>query len=231
MKIKTAHQKEIMYRRFAPSDGPDFYSTPAWATLALLELEEFEGNISEPACGDGVMSEMLKTTGLPVLSSDLHYRGYVGSFISDFLTSSQRADNIVTNPPFNLAEKFVVQAIKLSKNKVCMFLRLAFLESSGRAKRLYSNSKTRPSRVYVFSERVTFDPEGRGKDTSGTMAFAWFVWDKTESYGYNAPTTTLHWIEPGTRSRCMIKALNLTNRKKFRIKRKKSEFFPVKTLK
>lgn len=39
--------------RKAAKGGLDFYRTPAIATEKLLEVECFEGDIWEPACGDG----------------------------------------------------------------------------------------------------------------------------------------------------------------------------------
>src|SRR5690349_25024531 len=85
-------------KRFADLDGPDFFPTPAWATHALLESERFEHEIWECACGNGAMSRVLHTMGLPVLNSDLYERGY-GESGHDFLTSARCAENIVTNPP------------------------------------------------------------------------------------------------------------------------------------
>jgi hypothetical protein len=38
-------------KRFADLDGPDFFPTPRWATLALIENEKFNGGIRECACG------------------------------------------------------------------------------------------------------------------------------------------------------------------------------------
>ena len=43
-------------KRFADLSGPDFFPTPRWATHALIDNEEFEGDIWECACGDGAMS-------------------------------------------------------------------------------------------------------------------------------------------------------------------------------
>lgn len=85
------------HRRTAES-GPDFYSTPSWGTRALLGRESFLGSISEPCCGSGEMSEVLKETGLPVRSSDLYDRGYGYPGI-DFLDATSKVDNIITNPP------------------------------------------------------------------------------------------------------------------------------------
>ena len=57
-------------KRFADLDGPDFYPTPPWATLALIDNERFEGRIWEPACGDGTMARVLQGSGQPVDASD-----------------------------------------------------------------------------------------------------------------------------------------------------------------
>ena len=54
----------------------DFYPTPKWATEQLLKYEKFDGDIWEPACGDGAISEVLKEHGYTVTSSDIIDRGY-----------------------------------------------------------------------------------------------------------------------------------------------------------
>ena len=176
-------------KRFADIDGPDFYPTPAWATHALLDNEKFSGDIWECACGDGSMSEVLMTTGNKVWSSDLFDRGYGESGV-DFLTSQIRSDNIITNPPYNAAKKFVEAGIPLVKNKFALLLRLAFLEGADRARTIFSDCP--PSRVWVFSERITFYPAGAERKGSGTTAYAWFVWDKNAS-----DRTELKWLAPG----------------------------------
>ena len=176
-------------KRHADIDGPDFYPTPAWATHALIDNERFEGNIWECACGDGEMSRVLAQTGNPVKSSDLYNRGF-GECGHDFLTTSRQADNIITNPPFNSAEGFVNTALQQANCKVALLLRLAFLESAHRAETIFRVSP--PSRVWVFSERITFYPSGVIKAGSGTTAYAWFVWDKMHS-----GPTELAWLKPG----------------------------------
>jgi hypothetical protein len=103
-------------KRFADLDGPDFFSTPRWATYALIDSEKFSGDIWECACGDGTMSKVLEETGCAVLSSDLYDRGY-GEVGLDFLTSNRYADNIVTNPPYNCAEGFVASGVKHARRK------------------------------------------------------------------------------------------------------------------
>ncbi|MDR7058590.1 MULTISPECIES: hypothetical protein [unclassified Sphingopyxis] len=176
-------------KRFADLDGPDFFPTPAWATHALIDNEDFRGDIWEPACGDGAMSRVLETTGNKVISSDLHDRGY-GEADHDFLDSWRRAPNIVTNPPYNAAEGFVRAGVDRSSAKFAMLLRLAFLEGANRQRTIFTDAP--PSRVWVFSERITFYPAGAVQKGTGTTAYAWFVWDKEASGG-----TELKWLKPG----------------------------------
>jgi hypothetical protein len=180
-------------KRFADLSGPDFFPTPRWATFALIENEKFSGEIWESACGDGTMSRVLEETGQPVRNSDLYDRGF-GLAGVDFLTARSTADNIVTNPPYNCAEGFVASGVKLATRKFALLLRLAFLEGANRANTIFAI--TPPSRVWVFSERITFYPSGVEPKGSGTTAYAWFVWDK-EAPGQ----TELKWFKPGYKAK------------------------------
>ena len=149
----------------------DFYPTPEKSTLALLDREPFYGDIWEPACGDGAISELLKNRGYNVYSTDLVDRGY-GDDHFDFMNSWQKHDNIVTNPPFNIGTKFTIHALALAKHKVAVFQKLTFLEGKERRDKLFSYNMLK--KVYVFSERQSF----RGYN-GGMIAFAWFVFDKS----------------------------------------------------
>ncbi|GHD58344.1 hypothetical protein GCM10017083_41170 [Thalassobaculum fulvum] len=176
-------------KRFADLNGPDFFPTPRWATFALIDNESFKGDIWESACGDGAMSDVLAETGRSVRSSDLYDRGF-GDIGHDFLTTRRAADNIVTNPPYNAAEGFVAKGVQQARQKFALLLRLAFLEGANRANTIFS--RVPPSRVWVFSERITFYPAGAEVKGSGTTAYAWFVWDKNAQSG-----TELRWFKPG----------------------------------
>jgi len=180
-------------KRFADLDGPDFFPTPAWATHALLENEHVEGEVWECACGDGAMSRVLESRALPVISSDLYERGY-GESGRDFLTATRTAENIITNPPYNAAEAFVRVGLQRSRRKLALLLRLAFLEGTNRSRTIFA--RTPPTRVWVFSERITFYPSGAEVKGSGTTAYAWFVWEKDGPSG-----TELKWLQPGYKAR------------------------------
>jgi hypothetical protein len=156
----------------------DFYPTWPAATRALLSVESFSGPIWEPACGDGAMSKVLEAAGYEVISTDLINRGY-GEGGRDFLLEwSPLAPNIVTNPPFRWAVEFVDRALMLTKGKVALFLRLAFLEGQDRGRWFPA---TPLARIWIMSRRVPIQ-RGRmanpGKEEGGgVIAFAWFVWD------------------------------------------------------
>jgi len=193
MRIGGAAYAQAQRDDSANRETHDFYPTWPAATEALLSVERFEGPIWEPACGDGAMSRVLEAAGHEVISTDLIDRGY-GEGGRDFLMEwAPRAPNIVTNPPFRWAIEFTDRALQLTRpqawlvggipsdhdqctRKVCLFLRLAFLEGVERGQWF----KTTPlARVWVMSRRVPIQ-RGRMADESesgGMMAFAWFVWE------------------------------------------------------
>jgi hypothetical protein len=187
-------------KRFADLDGPDFFPTPRWATFALIDNEIFEGDIWECACGDGTMSRVIEETGHSVYSSDLYDRGY-GDAGVDFLECTRSVSNIVTNPPYNCAEGFVTHGLRQARGKLALLLRLAFLEGANRANTIFAI--TPPTRVWVFSERITFYPKGAEVRGSGTTAYAWFVWDKAVA----SRSTELRWFKPGYKARFRRKTL------------------------
>ena len=168
----------------------DFYRTPPQCAHDLLDRESISGGIWEPACGDGAISSVLESRGHRVLSTDLVDRGY-GEPRRDFLLEQDLlAPNIITNPPFKLADQFILHSLALGAQKVCMFLRLAFLEGRARHTKLFMPHP--PARVHVYSGRQTLwmgGHERANEPRGGAIAFAWFVWDAAHS---GAPE--LRWI-------------------------------------
>jgi hypothetical protein len=188
-------------KRFADLQGPDYFPTPEWATHALIDNELLAGEIWEPACGDGAMSRVLETTGCPVVSTDLFDRGF-GEAGVDFLKAGRMSDNIVTNPPYNSAEAFVRAGLEQSRYKVALLLRLAFVEGANRQRTIFA--KMPPTRIWVFSERITFYPAGAVQAGSGTTAYAWFVWDKEE-----IGKTEMKWLPLGYKARYSSKVADV----------------------
>lgn len=114
----------------------DFYATDPLAVELLLQEEKFSHKIWECACGAGHISRVLEQHGYEVLSTDLYDRGF-GEAGVDFLDSNKKFDgDIVSNPPYSEAEKFVRKALDTvpAGGKVAMLLRLLFLEGQKKEK-------------------------------------------------------------------------------------------------
>ena len=177
----TSHA--VMSQRVEAPDSPDDFPTPPWATRALLE-HVIGGKVAvsgmtclEPACGAGHMSEVLTQYFDQVHSTDIHDYGYADK--KDFFAYSNNAgqfDWLITNPPFRLAEDFVLKGLKIARVGVAILARTVFLESSGRYRAIFLDNP--PAKFAQFVERV---PMVRGRlDKSATTAtgYCWLVWDK-----------------------------------------------------
>lgn len=112
----------------------DFYATDPVAIEKLMQIEELNHRIWEPACGQGHLAKPLVREGYDVKSTDLIYRGY-GEGGVDFLQQREKWEgDIITNPPYNLSHRFVEHALQIIPDgcKACFFLKLTFLEGQGR---------------------------------------------------------------------------------------------------
>lgn len=178
-------------RRLVDFDGADFYPSPPWSVKALLQQEHFMGNILEPCCGDGAISKVFEEFGYSVESFDKFDRGF--GEIKDAFELEDHYSNIVTNPPFAIAEELIHHFMDKFNHKMCMLLRTSFLESGGRYERLF-NIKP-PTRVHIFAERLSMYPAGqKGVKGGGTTSYAWFVWDNDMGCD---DMPTIMWIPPG----------------------------------
>lgn len=188
MAYKAKHLRD---RRTQAIGTDDFYSTPEIFTEWLLENEEFEEEIHEPCCGDGRMVKVLKAEGYHVIASDIKDYGYRPMRIRSVFDWPVMA-NVVTNPPYSIAEDIIDHCLNITGYKVCMLLRLNFLESAGRYHRFWK--KRPPARIYVVSQRTSMMPaimraNGRMRATN-SISYAWFVWEK------GMHRTELRWLRP-----------------------------------
>jgi hypothetical protein len=167
----------------------DYYATDPVAAEWLLKLVRLSNSIWEPACGEGHLSKVLEQKH-KVVSTDLINRGY-GEGGIDFLAIDNLSfeGDIVTNPPYKYAQEFVEKALHIipDGNKVCMFLKLQFMEGKARKQLFLSNP---PHTIYVSSSRLLCAKNGDFKNTDGSaVAYAWFVWVK----GFKG-NTTIEWF-------------------------------------
>ncbi len=78
----------------------EFYPTPPEAVRALLSVEQFDGSIWEPACGDGAISKVLQAANHEVISTDLVDRGFGRGGVNFLKTDKPLGKHIITNPPY-----------------------------------------------------------------------------------------------------------------------------------
>ena len=157
----------------------DYYATPSEMAEYLLKLEPHLNNVWECACGEGHLAKVFEQHNILAKATDIVDRGY--GEVTDFFTVSDYNGDIVTNPPYNKAQEFVEHALKITHtgNKICMFLKLTFLEGKKR-KKLFDrlNLKT----VYISTSRVNCACNGKfNSSQSSAVAYAWFIFEN----GYN----------------------------------------------
>jgi hypothetical protein len=154
----------------------DFYPTTEWEpTAALVEAEAsaLDGlRIWEPACGAGDMARELLARGVRLdWSTDLVDRGF-GEGGVDFLAAPapEGCDGIISNPPFNIADRFIERAIGDHGFTYVALLLKATYWNAGR--RIGLHRRFPPTAYLPLGFRVDFTGEGQPP-----MDLFWFIWD------------------------------------------------------
>ena len=190
----------MMAKRTEETDSLDFFPTPLWATRALIEKVIGAGNVSgleclEPACGMGHMVRPLSEYFRAVDAFDIHPYGC--GMVIDFLDiderESRRWDWIITNPPFNLAEQFIIKARTMCRHGVAMLVRTQFLETVGRYNRLFKSDP--PNITAIFVERVPMLKGRVSKTATTATSYCWLIWNGTKTTFRIAPPR-IEWIPP-----------------------------------
>lgn len=147
----------------------DFYPTPPEVTVALLNYLNMPHHsiVWECACGTGDMARVIKEAGYETISSDIANTGY-GIPGADFLTYEPgEFDWIITNPPFSIAEKFILRA--WDSGKPFAFLLKAQFWNAARRIPLFEDCP--PSHVLPLTWRPDFTGAG-----GALMDMTWVVW-------------------------------------------------------
>ncbi len=162
----------------------DFYATPPKAVYDILNIEKFDKNIWEPACGMNHIVNILEEKGYNVRRSDINNMVSTDDKFEqiDFLRCMKRwHGDIVTNPPFSLAVDFVNKSLELIDDgkKVAMFLKLQFLEGKKRYNNLFSEHP--PKIIYVAVNRYGCTKDGvfnADGNFGSAICYCWFIWEK-----------------------------------------------------
>lgn len=159
----------------------EFYPTPPEATRALLAAHCFEGDVWEPACGQGHISKVLVEGGYSVVSTDLVNHGY-GTPERDFLAETKPlARNIITNPPYGrgLADAFCKHALQLTQQTGGSVAMLVAVQSLCHPTRTPFFHQHPPTVIYALDE-CTCWPNGVPVSRDRAIAkqrYCWLVWE------------------------------------------------------
>ena len=192
--LETLPRGLSFVNRSASKDGFDFYPTPPWATRALFEsgfqLHRNE-TVWEPSAGLG---DMVRTIGEyhpadKIIATDIQHTPSI-----DFLASSNNhnADWIITNPPFNIINEYVLHALEITNRGVGMFVRYPFLETQKRYNMIFKHYK--PAKIYQFYERVRLSPDVVSRKGPSAVVYVWVIWDSQ----HNGPTE-YQWVEKSSK--------------------------------
>jgi hypothetical protein len=156
----------------------DLYETPEWVTEAVIpHLPWIGGNCWEPAAGSGKMVAVLGKHFDKVLATDAQQKE---SFF-DFECASD-SNAIITNPPYDQAQKFAEHALRLTcpaRGMVALLLRVDFDSAKTRA-HLFDDCAAWAKKVVLLKRITWFKGE-----KSPSYNHAWYIW----SWRHEGPAT------------------------------------------
>lgn len=162
-------------------DELDRYWTPKYVTQELLRHVKFNGSVLEPANGNGHISDVLKEAGYEVETADI-------TTGQDFFLRTERAENIVTNPPYGKVNEFIAHCIKIATKKVALMCRLHVLVSKGR----FAMFKEVPHcHVIVFTTPIMQPLPDGGWKKGSAFTHCWLILDLEGEKRQN----TFEWVQ------------------------------------
>jgi hypothetical protein len=180
----------------------ELFATPPWASRAGCEAARalWPGArvVREPAAGLGHIARPAADYFETILPTDIHDHG-PGYELRDWLDPSAWApepdcDLIITNPPFGMAEQFVLLGLERARLGVALLVRLTFLEG-GKRHAILDGPRATLTQPLIFSERVPMVLGNWNPTASTAAAYAWLFWSKVHE------PRPMGWLPPGTRAR------------------------------
>lgn len=162
-------------------EANEHYVEPHWCSERLFTEESFVGDIFDPCCGFGRIIESARKKGLTAYGSDLIDRGCPGakSGIDFISTHFDDVENIVCNPPFDIAADFAAHALATASRKVAMIFPTARLNAA------HWLRGTPLARVWLLTPRPSMPPGhtilAGEKPGGGKMDYCWLVWSHSWS--------------------------------------------------
>lgn len=157
----------------------EHYVEPHWCSERLFQEEQFKDSVWDPCCGFGRIPDAADRAGLIAIGTDIVNRGWRGQkTMIDFLQArAPLSENIVGNPPFNIAGKFIRHAVEMpGVEKVAMVFPTARLNAAHWIKGMPL------ARVWLMTPRPSMPPghsiASGEKASGGKVDFCWLVFTK-----------------------------------------------------
>lgn len=154
----------------------DLYITPRWVTEAILDFLPDSGGVLEPAAGPGYMAKVLGTRFTVTATDAMEGQDFLA-----FRNLPGGVRGVVTNPPYDQAERFCRHALTLTlpvKGFVAMLLRCDFDHAKRRAG-LFRDCLAFSKKVVLTKRIVWFVGEDGKPKASPSFNHAWYIWDHT----------------------------------------------------
>lgn len=173
--------KRVEHSHIWQREEHEHYVEPEWCSKRLFDVEKFEGAIFDPACGFGRIKKAALAAGYDdVRASDIVDRG--GGTTKepiDFFRFTTSAPNIVSNPPFDIFQKFALHALSLASGKVALIWLVRTLPAARWLQ------ETPLAKIYLLTPRPSMPPghviAAGEKPGGGKQDFCWLVWDRAHS--------------------------------------------------
>lgn len=186
----------------------DFYPTPPLPVWILGKYTKIPKKVIEPCAGVGNVSIQLVRMGHEVLSYDLveHPGPLIDGIITgvDATTLEPPEDvgewGLITNPPYHqsLPAKLAEKSITDGYGYTGFLVRLTYLEGIKRRRDIFS--KTPPTHMIFFSDRINFSERKLGTEpieyddqAGGMISYSWLVWDRKHP-NWGTKNTECHWV-------------------------------------
>ena len=179
------------------------YMTPSWVIRRLLEVwQPYGGMDLEPAVGEGAIVKALHQLApnriwswttcdirdVPAVTMNCEPGHHVSVFHrqGDYLRPNDlpslhapmmaKTSLVITNPPFSLADQFILQSRRLCPVAELVFLlRLGFLSSKDR---MPLWKEVGEPDLWILPNRPSYKTSKPGRLDTDKYDYAWFIWPK-----------------------------------------------------
>lgn len=169
----------------------DFYETHAQLTRRFIDLTAYMWDTSKTICDpcagkDAIVNVLEEFYPNGVMKHDINTDGV------NFLTDFTPVDYIITNPPYSLANEFILHAKEVVNYQFAMLLPITYLQGSWRYNNIWNDKEFQLHSVSVFNRFPLLGEPLRAdeKFSTGMSCYGWYLWVKDHK---GAPT--IHWID------------------------------------